>query len=151
MLEVWIFRLKAFTSFFKQQGWGNGKDYFLSARNICPLLRISIVLLFLICWGVERTGIAKNAGYCIEEILQNHVEMKWEVASKLSFRCCYLHYLYPESSISKQQCYGSGGPEKNTCGPHKKTFFKDALCKGSYCRAEKKETSQLAIRTSNWL
>lgn len=60
MLEVWILSLKAFTIFFKQQGWGDGKDYFISVRNIHPLLRISIILLFLICWRVERTGIAKK-------------------------------------------------------------------------------------------
>jgi len=54
------FQLKAFTSFLKQQRWEDGKDRFLSVRNIRPLLRISVILLFPICWEVEGTGIAKN-------------------------------------------------------------------------------------------
>lgn len=111
-----------------QLGWGDRKDCFLSVRNIRPLLRISVILLFPVCWEVEGTDITKHVRCCREEVLQNHVLMKWEVANNFSFRCYCLHCLYPESSTSKWCRYGTGGTESNPRYPRKKMpFSKDSL------------------------
>lgn len=98
------FQLKEFTNFLKQLGWEEGKDCFLSVRNIRPLLRVSVILLFPICWEVEGTDIAKNVRCCREEVLQNHAQTKWKVTTTLASGVPVSLTLYPESSTSKRHC-----------------------------------------------
>lgn len=124
------FQLQACTIFFKQLLQGDGKDCFFSVRNIRPLLRISIILLFPIFWAVEGTNTAKNVGCCREDIL-----LTKSCLSNFSFKCCYLHFLYPKSSTCKQHC--TGGTERDPQGPHRKTFFKYSLSKRAFCRSGK--------------
>lgn len=119
------FSAKRIHQLLKTTGVGDRKDCFLSVRNICPLLRISVILLFPICRAMEG-DITKNVR-CCREVLQNPVRMKWEVASNISFRYCRLHCLYPEASTSKWHCYGTGGTERSTGSRKKKTFSKDSL------------------------
>lgn len=130
------FQLQAFAIIFKQLLRGDGKDCFFSARNIRPLLRISIILLFPIFWAVEGTNTAKNVGCCGEDIL-----LTKSCLSNFSFKCCYLHFLYPKSSTCKQRC--TGGTQRDPQGPDKKILFKDSLCKGAFCRSGKSSRCQV--------
>lgn len=145
------FSAKRIHQLLKTTGMGDG-NHFLSARNILTLLRISVILLFPICWEVEGTDIAKNVRCCIEVVLQNHVRMKREATSNLSCRYCHLHCLYSEVVFLTSRVDMAQEALRGTQGVHTRRRLSVAcwgrtqahLCRRACCRANPDGTSQAA-------